>query len=93
MASKTYLIRYNTGAGDFKITGMLWEAKKAADEGAAYTQEDICIYEIVDGDEKIVCRRAWWGYEYDEDNEDEWCENPICFGSFGHYGDWSDEAF
>ncbi len=84
MEEKRYHICYHTGAGD-DYADTLDEAMKIADEGAAYTQQDISI-EDENGEE--VARRRWCGVEYDEDNEDTYCEDPICFGSYGYYFDW-----
>ena len=54
-----------------------------ADEGAAYTQQKITIE---DENGETVMTRPWWGVEYDPGEDD--CEEPICFGSYGYYGDW-----
>ena len=78
-----YYINYQTGAGN-DTAGTLDEAKRLADEGAAYTQQPITI-EDEDGNE--VSRRAWCGVEYNEDEY--YCEDPIRFGTFGFYGDWT----
>ena len=82
-----YMIRYNTGAGDEEVNGTLDEAKAIADDGAAYTQQDIVI-EDEDGNE--VARRVWYGVEltdeYMTDDEDKY----ITFGSFGFYAPWND---
>jgi len=84
MEKGIYRICYHTGAGD-TTAETLEEAMRIADQGAAYTQQDISI-EDADGNE--VARRRWCGVEYDEDDEDLYCEDPICFGSFGYYSDW-----
>lgn len=75
-------VDFGTGAGNESAETLL-EAKALADEGAAYTERDIVITDE-DGDE--VARRTWWGVQYDEDVGDE--TDPICFGSFGYFGDW-----
>lgn len=80
-----YYINYHTGAGDEWIEGTLDEAKEAADDGAAYTQQDITI-EDENGD--AVCFRPWWGTEYDPDATEDREDEVIQFGSFGHYGEW-----
>lgn len=78
-----YIICYNTGAGDEEIEGTLEEAKAYADKHACYTQQDIDIY---DESDKHICLRGWSGCLSDlEDQED-----PIQFGDFGYYGDWTD---
>lgn len=79
-----YYIRYHTGVGDEKVTGTITEAKEIADDGAAYTQQDISI-EDENGNE--IARRFWYGVKYNEDENDE--QNPICFGDFGFYADWT----
>lgn len=76
-----YHINYHTGAGNFSIDGTLEDAKRAADEGAAYTQQPIIIHDE-DGNE--VARRQWWGCR--EGIEE--CDDPISYGDFGFYGDW-----
>lgn len=85
--ANTYWIRYGTGAGDEEIVGTLDDAKRAADDGAAYTQTDIVI-EDDDGNE--ITRRRWYGVELTEDDmtadEDEY----IIFGSFGFFAPWDD---
>ena len=79
----TYTVNYNTGAGNFEVSGPLYDAKNEADESACYTCEPITI---TDSDGKTVSRRSWWGCT--DGIED--CEYPIQFGDFGYYGDWED---
>ena len=82
-----YFINYGTGAGDEYVEGTLAEAKKAADEGAAYTQENI---KILEGDNVAAVRR-WYGTEFDPDDyENGEAADVIRFGSFGHFGEWQD---
>ena len=76
-----YVITYQTGITDHAKT--LDEAKKMADAAAAYTQQDIVI--LLDGEE--ITRRQWWGMAFDSDVDDG--EDPICFGDFGYYSDWT----
>jgi len=76
-----YIINYQTGIADHAKT--LDEAKMIADAAAAYTQQDIVILFI---DEEIT-RRQWWGVAFDPDVDDS--EDPICFGDFGYYSDWT----
>ena len=80
-----YFVKYHTGAGDFEFNGTLDEAKAAADEGAAYTQQSITICD--ESGAEIACR-VWYGVAYDDAADDQ--ENPIRFGDFGFYADWSD---
>lgn len=79
-----YYIDYKTGAGN-ECADNMDDAKRIADAGAAYTQQDIVIY---DEDENEIARRRWCGVAYNADE----CgaENPICFGSFGFYDDWEE---
>lgn len=76
-----YYIKYHTGAGD-DIAETFDLALKTADEGAAYTQQNI---DILDEEEKVVATRQWCGVAY---ADDESAENPIEFGNFGFYDDW-----
>jgi len=76
-----YYIDYCTGAGNEYVNGNLDEAKEAADNGAAYTQQPIVIKDEA-GNE--VTRRPWWGCLSGIEEE----ENVIQFGDFGFYGDW-----
>lgn len=77
-----YYINYNTGAGN-DTADTLEEAKRIADDGACYTQHPIVI-EDEDGNE--VSRRSWYGAKYNADDD---CVDPILFGSFGFYSDWT----
>ena len=80
---KLIKIYYCTGAGD--IEGefkSLDEAKKAADEGIAYTQESVVI---CDENDNEITRRTWVGCHSDFEDQ----ENPIDYDSFGYYTDWS----
>lgn len=81
-----YYIDYNTGTGNEWVEGTLDEAKKTADEGAAYTG---CGITITDEDGNNVAGRKWWGVEYDSDEHED--SDPIQFGQAGFYGDWQDE--
>ena len=74
-----YRVDYQTGSGNFEAAS-LGEAMDLADQGAAYTQKDIIIY---DEDDNEAARRQWWGAPLDADQTD-----PIEFGCFGYYSDW-----
>lgn len=87
-----YRIMYGTGAGD-DAAPSLEEAIQIADDGAAYTQQDIII---ADSDGTPVLRRSWCSYISDE-AEQEARENSavpgsdwIWFGSFGGFAPWSE---
>lgn len=83
----TYIINYGTGVKE-SVIGTLEDAKRAADEGASYTQRSIKVF---DKDGNMVSVRRWYGVKFDpdvyEDGED---ADVICFGDFGHYGEWSE---
>lgn len=79
-----YRVDYQTGAGNFvSAKGNLDDVKDDADEGARYTQQSIVIYNDADGEE--ITRRPWSSVL------DGWedCDNPIRYGEFGYYGDWT----
>lgn len=82
-----YYIDYGTGAGNKTVSATLEEAKRIADEGAAYTQENIRI-KNENGD--TVCTRYWCGVTFRPEDFGE--ENPdiIEFGTFGYYNEWSE---
>jgi hypothetical protein len=79
-----YFINYGTGVGNEWVDGTLEDAMKTADENATYTQEPICI-QNENGD--VITGRSWYGIAYDENEND--CEDPIKFGSYGFYADWT----
>lgn len=79
-----YYIDYCTGVGNEIVEGTLEQAMQVADEGAAYTQQDIKIF---DEDHDIVVIRRWIGVNFCNGYE---AENPILFGSAGFYDDWSE---
>lgn len=76
-----YYIRYGTGAGD-ETAATLKEAMQLADDGAAYTQQDIKIFSA----DELVALRHWWGVKYDPEESEE--SDIIDFGDFGYYGEW-----
>ena len=79
-----YYINYHTGAGNEWVEAdSIYDVQAIADDGAAYTQEDITIE---DEDDNVLARRRWCGAAYDP--EEAWEENPICFGEYGYFGDW-----
>ncbi len=77
-----YSINYNTGAGNEDDIETIDEAQAIADQGAAYTQQDI---DLIDDATSETLTRKWCGCL---DGLDE-CDDPIQFGSFGYYGDWA----
>jgi hypothetical protein len=79
---KKYYINYNTGAGNFEFEGTLDDAKKKAEEGICYTQQDVYIK---NEEGNIVACLPWWGVEPEEDDY-----VTEQFGSFGFYGEWEE---
>lgn len=75
-----YYINYGTGAGDEYIDGTLEEAKKVAEDGLAYTQEDVKI-QTEEGDVVAVLR--WYGVKPEDDDV-----VTAKFGDYGFYGEW-----
>ena len=82
-----YTIRLNIAMEDMEFTGTLEDAKRCADECAAYTETDIKIF---DEDGVLVACREWWGVPYDPEVDDS--KSPICFGDYGYYSDWNEDA-
>ena len=60
------------------------EAMAMADGEISYNQ---CSMSIMDEDGECLASRKWWGCL---DGLEE-CENPVQYGEFGYYGDWSVE--
>jgi hypothetical protein len=81
----TYHINWNYMMEDEIVEGTLEEAMKIADDGAAYTQQNI---NIKDEDGKVVASRSWWGTVYDPDETEDAEDEIISFGSFGYFGAW-----
>ena len=79
---KKYFIDFNTGAGN-EYAETLEDAKRIAEANLVYTQQDVDIYE----DDTLVTTLRWWGVQPEQDDV-----VTAQFGSFGHYGQWSDEA-
>lgn len=81
-----YIINYKNGITK-ECEGTLEQAKKFADDGAAYTQSDIAI-ENKDGE--TVAIRRWYGVPYAPDVTDETDDEIIQLGTFGYYSGWFD---
>lgn len=77
-----YYINYGTGAGNEYIDGTLDEAKKAAEDGLAYTQADVKI-QTEDGEDVAVLN--WYGVKAEDDDV-----VTAQFGDYGFYGEWID---
>lgn len=82
-----YTINYHTGVGNTEEE-TLELAMKKADEGAAYTQQNITIE---DETGNVVAVRKWWGVGYDPEQTEDAPEDIIQFGNFGYYGAWEEE--
>ena len=88
-----YYVHFGTCSGDFVAYTLEW-AKELADQKAAYTQENISIFELkfencetsLNENSEPICVRKWWGIPYDANVAD--CVDPIGFGDFGYYSDW-----
>lgn len=75
-----FIINYGTGAGN-EETSDFELAMETADNGAAYTQQNI---KIEDENGNVIAQRTWYGTICGIEE----CENPISFGTFGFYADW-----
>lgn len=86
-----YYIDYGTGIGNEEITGLA-KAKSRADRHAAYTQRDITIHPIVEGEiEAPVACRLWMGLRFSPEGLDDGYEyGIISLGDFGYYDQWVD---
>ena len=80
-----YYIDYGTGEGNEAVAGSLNTAKAIADNGAAFTQQDIVIY---DANGVEIARRRWWNVDYDPDATEETQAEVIQFGTYGFFGAW-----
>lgn len=60
-----YYVNFGTGAGDEQVDGTLEDAKKAAENGLAYTQTDVRI-QTEDGEDVAVLK--WYGVEPGEES-------------------------
>lgn len=80
-----YMINWNWMMECEEFEGSLDDAKKYADNGICYNQQD-CTITSADGEHLSI--RRWNGVKYDE--ESDYCDNPILFDDFGYYSDWVD---
>ena len=87
MTEKFY-IDYNTGAGNEWVSGTLEEAMQRADDGVAYTQQNVCILNEA-GDK--VAERCWIPVEMNPDTYEGDIDQTISYGSFGFYDNWDTE--
>ncbi|MBU4642477.1 hypothetical protein CN995_01950 [Bacillus cereus] len=77
-----YIVNYHTGVTEEVEVNGLSEAKKVAEEGIAYTQENITI-ETLDGE--VITTAYWYGISPQED------DNVLETVGGGFYQAWSDE--
>ncbi|MDA2051623.1 hypothetical protein [Bacillus cereus] len=77
-----YIVNYHTGVTEKVEVNGLSEAKKVAEEGIAYTQENITI-ETLDGE--VITTAYWYGISPQED------DNVLETVGGGFYQAWSDE--
>jgi len=77
------IVDYGTGVKIAFRADYIDDILDEIDETITYTGNSVIIK---DEDGKEVARRNFYSVAYDE-NED-CCENPIDFGSFGFYDDW-----
>lgn len=77
-----YYINYGTGAGNEYVEGTIDDAKKAAEDGLAYTQTDVKI-QTEDGEDVAVLN--WYGVSPEENDV-----VTARFGDYGFYGEWID---
>lgn len=77
-----YIINYHTGVTEEVEVNGLSEAKKVAEEGIAYTQENITI-ETLDGE--VIATAYWYGVSPQEGDD----VLEVVGGGF--YQMWSDE--
>lgn len=77
-----YKVDYQTGSGNFEAAS-LGEAMDLADQGASFTQESILIR---NKNHDVVAFRNWVGCT---DSERLLQKDPIEFGCYGYYADWT----
>lgn len=78
-----FTIDYQNGIREKEECADLEHAKNIADKRAGYTQQNIHI-ENEYGD--IVARRTWYGCTTGIEEQ----TDPIKYGDFGFYGDWTE---
>lgn len=75
-----YYINYNTGAGNEVVEGTIEDAMRVAEEGLAYTQKPVTIY---NDDHEEVANLQWYGVKPEDDDV-----VTARFGDHGFYGEW-----
>ncbi len=78
-----YYINYGTGAGNEEVEGTIQNAMKVAEDGLAYTQMPVVIF---DESGQEVAILPWWGVQPGEDDI-----VTAAFGEFGFYGTWEEK--
>lgn len=80
-----YFVKHNYLMDADEYEGLtLEEVMQKADDKAAYTQQDIVIY---DENKDEVARRQWYGVSPLVDVVDDDAD-IIQFGDFGYFGEW-----
>lgn len=78
-----YYVKHNYLMDNDEFEGLpLEEVMSKADDKAAYTQQDIVIY---DSNHNEVARRLWNGIAPSEEEEG---MDIIQFGHYGYFGEW-----
>lgn len=80
---KKFIVDYGTGIENVFEADFVEDILDDIDETITYTNNSVIVK---DENGREVARRDFYSVAYDE-NED-CCENPIDFGSFGFYDDW-----
>lgn len=78
-----FIVNYGNGVKIVFEADFIEDILDDIDETISYTGQSVIVFDT-NGQE--VARRSFYSVTYDE-NED-CCENPIDFGSFGFYDDW-----
>jgi len=80
---KNFIVDYGTGVENIFNAEFIEDILDDIDETITYTNNSVIVK---DENGREAARRNFNSVAYDE-NED-CCENPIDFGSFGFYDDW-----
>lgn len=85
-------MRYKLVLGTFSeplSATSLKEAEQEADELATHSHTDIAIKDEIG---RIVALRHWWDENPDTSMGFHESRNPIRIGSYGYYGDWTENV-
>ncbi len=83
-----YFVDFGNGNYERISAATLSDVKEVVNDMIGYNQSDVIIYD--DDSMREICRREWWGVKYNS-NEYPPEIDPICYGDFGYYGDWTTE--